>query len=56
MGTDTGEGNVGSGVGGKLGGADNGRLMGSDVGSLVGPLVGCPVVGVEVTSGQQPKH
>lgn len=23
---------------------------------LVGPLVGCPVVGVEVTSGQQPKH
>ena len=33
MGTDTGEGNVGSGVGGKLGGAD-GRLMGSDVGSV----------------------
>ena len=34
MGTDTGEGNVGSGVGGKLGGADNGRLMGSDVCSV----------------------
>jgi hypothetical protein len=60
VGTDTGEGNVGLCEGGKLLGGADARLMGSDVGSLVGPLVGslvdCPVVGVEVTSGQQPKH